>query len=111
MLGKGIGDMRIDNEALSPVLRILLAQTVPESVRHVGMTVPQTSAGKFMFHVARHVLDLANYETATIIDLQRLQMCSQLLGLVRYQFPVLISILSKKPFSLRRLKCGCPIAA
>jgi len=74
--------MALNNAALSPVLRILLSQDVPASVRHVVMTVPQTAPGKLMFNVVRHVLSLIDYVSAAAIDLQRLQMSSQLLGVV-----------------------------
>jgi len=80
---KGISPLKIDsNEALSSVLRILVAQSVPQSVRKVSITVPQTEAGKLMLNVARHLLNLDDYDSATEIDLQRLQMCSQLIGVV-----------------------------
>jgi len=75
--------MAISNPALSPVLRLLLAQEVPGSVRHVVMTVPESTGGKLLFNVVRHVLNLNRYDAATTIDLQRLQMCSQLIGVVR----------------------------
>jgi hypothetical protein len=80
---KGVRRLSPEDEGLSPVLRLLLAQVVPQSVCKVTMTVPQTAAGKFMFQVARHVLNVATYETASVIDLQRLQMTSQLIGVVR----------------------------
>ena len=75
--------MTLNNVALSPVFRLLLAHEVPVSVRHVVMTVPESAAGKLLFNVVRHVLNLSRYDAAAAIDLQRLQMCSQLIGVVR----------------------------
>ena len=75
--------MALSNTALSPALRLLLAQeVVPVSVRHVVMTVPESAAGKLLFNIVRHVLNLSRYDAAAAIDLQRLQMSSQLIGVV-----------------------------
>jgi len=84
LVNKGLHPMALSNAALSPVLRLLLAQEVPVSVRHVVMTVPESTAGKLLFNAVRHVLNLSRYDAAAVMDLQRLQMCSQLIGVVRH---------------------------
>ena len=86
LVNKGLHPMTLSNAALSLVLRLLLAQEVPASVRHVVMTVPESAGGKLLFNVVRHVLNLSRYDAAAAIDLQRLQMCSQLIGVVLFSF-------------------------
>jgi hypothetical protein len=101
--------MALTNAALSPVLRLLCAQEIPSSVRHVVMTVPQTEAGKLLFNLVRHVLGLASYDAAAAIDLQRLQKSSQLIGVVleRFTFSSISCFWRPRLFvALRRLRCG-----
>ena len=61
LVNKGLHPMTLSNAALSPVLRLLLAQEVPVSVRHVVMTVPESAGGKLLFDIVRHVLNLSRY--------------------------------------------------
>ena len=43
---------------------------------------PQTATGKLMFNIVHHVLSLNTFDSTSAIDLQCLQMSSQLIGVV-----------------------------
>jgi hypothetical protein len=80
---KGLDDLRLTNPRLSPPLRALLSLPVPRKVKSVLFTVPTTEQGKVLFNLVRHALELrALDEAAVVIDLQRLQMASQLIAMV-----------------------------
>jgi hypothetical protein len=82
---KGLGDLSLANPLLAQPLRLLLAQTIPRQAKSVVFMVPASPQGKVLFNLVRHVLDLRELVTAAAmtIDLQRLQLVSQLIAVVR----------------------------
>ena len=74
---KGLTVLQVD--ALPPALRLILGQPIPKVVQHVVMSSPETTEGKLLFNLSRHVLELQHFDTAVKIDLERLQIGSQLI--------------------------------
>lgn len=64
-------------------MRVVFAQVIPRSVQHVVISSPETPEGKLLLSLCRHVLDLQNLEAAPKIDVERLQISSQLICAVR----------------------------
>ena len=81
---KGLTVLQVDG--LPPALRLILGQSIPNVVQHVVMSSPETVEGKVLFNLCRHVLDLQQFDTAVKIDLERLQIGSQLICAVIYVF-------------------------
>ena len=74
---KGLSPVQVD--ALPPALRLVLGQSIPKVVHHVVMSSPETTEGKLLFNLCRHVLELQHFDTAVKIDLERLQIGSQVI--------------------------------
>jgi hypothetical protein len=85
VVAKGLVDLSLANPRLAPPLRLLLAQPIPRQVKGVVFMVPATPQGKVLFNLVRHVLELRELATAATmtIDLQRLQLLSQLIAVER----------------------------
>lgn len=69
----------LQGDALPPALRLVLGQSIPKVVHHVVISSPETTEGKLLFNLCRHVLELQQFDTAVKIDLERLQIGSQLI--------------------------------
>jgi len=52
-------------------------------VKSVVLSVPSSAQGKVLLNLIRHLLELRDLNVATTIDLQRLQIVSQLIVVVR----------------------------
>lgn len=74
-------------------LRVLLDRAIPRQVKSVVLSIPSTAQGKVLFNLIRHVLDIHDLSVATTIDLQRLQIGSQLIAVVRPSSPSLLHFL------------------
>ena len=74
---KGLSPLQVD--APPPALRLVLGQSIPKVVQHVVMSSPETMEGNFLFNLCRRVLELQQSDTAVKIDLERLQIGSQLI--------------------------------
>lgn len=74
---KGLTVLQVDG--LPPALGLILGQSIPKVLQHVVMSSPETTEGKLMFNLCRHVLELQQFDTAVKIDLERLQIGSQLI--------------------------------
>ena len=85
MVAKGLADLSLANPRLAQPLRLLLSQPIPRQAKSVVFMVPVTPQGKLLFNLIRHVLELRELTTAATmtIDLQRLQLVSQLITIVR----------------------------
>jgi hypothetical protein len=105
LVRKGLVGLRLDNEMLSTPLRLLLAQSIPSRVKSVRFSVPASAQGKVMFNLVRLVLDVRNFDSASVIDLQRLQINSQMLAVVRPSSIDFASLITN------RLRVGSPFLA
>ena len=84
MVAKGLEALNLDNPRVTQPLRALLSLAISRKVKGVVFSVPTTVQGKVLFNLVRHVLELPrSLEEAASIDLQRLQMASQLIAMVR----------------------------
>lgn len=79
-MARGLDELHLErNRRLAPALRVLLALDIPRQTKSVVFAVPRTAEGRTLFNLVRHVLELHDLAVAATIDLQRLQMASQLI--------------------------------
>lgn len=80
---KDLLHLALEDERMSPALRLILQQPIQRKVKGVIFSQPGTPQGQVLFNLVRHVLELRAMTGAATIDLQRLQMCSQINAVVR----------------------------
>lgn len=84
---RGLVKLDLEDERLTPAMRVLLSLDTPRQVKSVILSVPGTSQGKVLLNLIRHVLEIRDLNTAATVDLQRLQIISQFIAAVRSSQP------------------------